>query len=250
MEGRVVARSDFTETLFALRFDAQIEAFSAGQFVRVGVWIERKGERIAELRPYSLVNAPEERPLEVVLTLVPESAGGVVSPALHRLRPGDALLVGRRPNGFFTLSEVPSAPTLWALSTGTGLGPFLSILATERAWQQFETIVLVHAVRYGRELIYRDRIEGFAARHGTRFRYVPIVSREDHPGALRGRIPALITSGELEARAGLTIERERCHVMLCGNPGMLADTTAVLEARGLTKHRLRKPGQITTEAYW
>jgi ferredoxin/flavodoxin---NADP+ reductase len=38
--------------------------------------------------------------------------------------------------------------------------------------------------------------------------------------------------------------------MLCGNPDMVADTTTVLEARGLRKHKRKEPGHITTEAYW
>ena len=38
-------------------------------------------------------------------------------------------------------------------------------------------------------------------------------------------------------------------VMICGNPAMVADSTAALEAKGLTKNRRRHPGQITTEVY-
>jgi ferredoxin--NADP+ reductase len=39
-------------------------------------------------------------------------------------------------------------------------------------------------------------------------------------------------------------------VMICGNPDMVRDTTAVLEARGLKKNRRKDPGHITVEAYW
>lgn len=250
IEGRVVGRTDYTESLFALRFSAAIAPFEAGQFLRVGTHVVRDGAAVPELRPYSLVNAPDDDALEIVLTVVPEAAGGVVSPALHRMRAGDTVLVGPRANGFFTLAEVPSAPTLWALASGTGLGPFLSILATDRAWQQFDHVVLVHAVRHAAELTYRERIAALGQRYGERFRYLPVVSREPHSEALPGRIPALLTSGELEARAGLPLTPATSHVMICGNPDMLRDATAVLEARGLTKHRPRKPGQITTEAYW
>jgi ferredoxin--NADP+ reductase len=38
--------------------------------------------------------------------------------------------------------------------------------------------------------------------------------------------------------------------MLCGNPDMLKDSTAVLLARGLRKHRRRSPGQISVESFW
>jgi ferredoxin/flavodoxin---NADP+ reductase len=38
--------------------------------------------------------------------------------------------------------------------------------------------------------------------------------------------------------------------MLCGNPEMVKDTKAALEAKGFEKNLRRKPGQITMEHYW
>jgi len=80
--------------------------------------------------------------------------------------------------------------------------------------------------------------------------YVPIVSREDSTGALKGRIPALISDGQLEAAANLKIEPETTHIMLCGNQNMIADARSVLAEKGLRKHLRRKPGHITTEQYF
>ncbi len=251
LEGRVLARIEHNSQLLSLRFAAAIEPFESGQFLRVGTWIHRAdGSASAELRPYSLVNAPHEDTLEIVFNVIPAEAGGLVSPALARLQVGDTILVGPRANGFFTPSEVPKAEVLWALATGTGIGPFLSMLACEPIWQKFERIVLVQAVRHAADLIYRERIAQFAQCRGARFQHIRVVSREEAPGALRGRIPALIASGALEAATSLNLSVDNSHVMLCGNPDMLHDTTAVLEARGLTRHRPRKPGQFSTEAYW
>ncbi|MBL8308782.1 MAG: ferredoxin--NADP reductase [Burkholderiales bacterium] len=256
IEGRITGRRDFSDSLFALQFAADIEPFVAGQYCRLGLPLtgvaDDPGAMAATLtmRPYSLVNAPEERPYEVIITLVPASAGGVLTPALHRLQPGDAVCVGPRAHGFFSLPEVPAAPVLWALATGTGNGAFLAMLKTARAWEQFERVVLVHAVRHANELTYREQVAELATRYGTRLHYVPVVSREAVADALTGRIPALIATGELERRAGITLSAETAHCMLCGNPQMVADTLAVLESKGLRKHRRRTPGQITTEAYW
>jgi ferredoxin--NADP+ reductase len=77
-----------------------------------------------------------------------------------------------------------------------------------------------------------------------------VVSREDVPGALRGRIPALVRDGRLEAQAGLGLAARTSQVMLCGNPDMLKDTTAVLAERGMRKNRRRTPGHITVESFW
>src|SRR5690606_34920063 len=97
----------------------------------------------------------------------------------------------------------PDAEQLWMLSTGTGLGPFLSILKTDAPWKRFKQIVLVHAVRHGVELTYRDQIERLLNDHPEQWRMVSFVSREEHPGALSGRIPEAIADGRLEKAVGL-----------------------------------------------
>ena len=127
---------------------------------------------------------------------------------------------------------------------------YLSILKTEEPWRRYERIVLVHAVRTVSELTYRDTIEALQREHAGQFVFVPVVSREQTPYTLQGRIPDMIEDGRLEARAGLPLDPARSQLMLCGNPGMVKDTTEALEARGFTKNRRREPGQITTEKYW
>jgi ferredoxin--NADP+ reductase len=117
-------------------------------------------------------------------------------------------------------------------------------LRTETPWRRFRNVVVVHAVRYARELTYVDVIRQ------TRARYVSFVSREQAAGSLTGRIPAAIADGRLEAAAGLALGASTSHVMLCGNPQMLRDASAALTARGLRKHRRRAPGHITVESFW
>jgi ferredoxin--NADP+ reductase len=145
---------------------------------------------------------------------------------------------------------VPSAAALWCLATGTGLGPFLSILRTADPWEKFERVVLVHAVRYSRDLSYADEIARVAAAQTGRFTFIPFVSRELHHGALQGRIPGALSDGRLEAWAGVPLTPENAHAMLCGNPEMVRETQTVLEARGMRRHRRREPGHFTLETYW
>jgi ferredoxin/flavodoxin---NADP+ reductase len=250
IEGRIVGRKDHTDSLFSLQFDAPLESFVAGQFCRVGLQLQtEKGDEIV-MRPYSLVNAPHERPFEIVLIKVDKASGGVLTPALFDIKAGDPLYVAPRANGFFSMPEVPDADVLWGLSTGTAIGPYLSFMKTDAPWSKFKKIVFVHAVRTAEELTYRDQIDAISKAHPDQFQYIPFVSREDYPGAIRGRIPNAITDGSLEARAGVKLTAETAHCMLCGNPDMVADTTAILEARGLRKHKRKEAGHITTEAYW
>lgn len=243
VEGRVIERIDWSGRLHSLRIEAKIEPFRAGQFTKLGLPI---GEEIVG-RPYSFVNAPGEPLLEFYFSTLPE---GPLSPRLAALRPGDAVQVAPNPNGFLVLDEAPPAIHLWLLATGTGIGPFLSILKTEEPWQRFRRVVLVHAARTADELAYRRAIARIAEAQPKRFAYIPFLSREAADYAMRGRIPAAIADGRLEARAGLALEPALAHVMLCGNPAMVTDATAALAARGLRKHRRKEPGQISTESYW
>lgn len=252
IEGRVVGRTDFSDSLFALRFVAPIEPFVAGQYCRAGVLTPggAAGGDTLVMRPYSLVNAPGQTPQEILVTRVPPEQGGVVSPALHGLKVGDPICVGPRANGFFSMPEVPDAEVLWCLATGTGIGPFVSILRTAAPWQKFARVVVVHAARYAAELAWRDEFEAMVRARAGAFSYVPFVSREVVSGALPGRIPAALADGRLEAQAGVALTAASSHCMLCGNPQMVSETLALLESRGLRKHRRKTPGQITTESYW
>ncbi len=240
--GKVVEKKMWTDQLYSLKVDANIESFRAGQFGRLALEID--GQTVA--RSYSFVNAPNERPYEFYSIIVPE---GPLSPRLQAMGPGDEVFLAPKGAGFLTLADVPPGENLWLLSTGTALGPFLSILKTDDPWPRFKKIVLVHAVRQAKELSYRETIEKFSS-HGDQFVYVPFVSREDTDFAIKGRVPSAIADGSLEARAGAVITAEKSQVMICGNPDMVHDTRAILEARGLKLNKRKEPGQISVENYW
>ena len=243
VQGTVAENKHWTDRLYSLKIDAAIKPFQPGQFGRLGLDID--GESI--VRPYSFVNAPGEPFLEFYSITVPD---GVLSNHLRHLEPGAPLWIAAAAAGFFTLDEVPEGRDLWMFSTGTALGPFLSILKTDLPWQRFEKIVLVHAVRHAEELTYQDTIQKFAKRDPEKFIMIPFVSREPSEVAMPGRIPPAIQSGALEKRAGLSIHSDYSQVMICGNPDMVKDTTDVLKERGLKKNRRRERGHITTENYW
>lgn len=249
ISGRVTAVTHWTDTLFSLQVQAELSPWVAGQFTKLALDLpmDAVGDIQRVGHAYSLVNAPGQAELEFYIVLIPH---GRLSPHLHRLVPGDTVWVGSRPTGFLTAEEVPSADTLWLLSTGTALGPYLSLMEEGAIFAKFRQVVLVHGVRWGRELNYQGAIQALQQRWTGRLQYVPFVSREDWTGALAGRIPAAIVDGRLEQRVGLPLQAETSQVMLCGNPEMVRDTLAVLQARGLRKHLRRAPGHISMENYW
>jgi len=242
LSGRVIQNRHWTESLFSLRVEGAALSFQAGQFVRIALNIN--GERVA--RAFSFVNPPSDPVLEFYGVIVPE---GPLSPPLARLRKGDRLFVADNPSGFLVLGEVPAAEDLWLVATGTGIAPFLSILRTETPWQRYRRVILGHAVRRASELVYADMIDAVARERGGQFVRINFTSREKTANALEGRIPAAIRDGRLEAKAQ-PISPDRSQFMLCGNPQMLKDVAAELNARGLRKNRRRTPGHITVESFW
>jgi len=134
------------------------------------------------------------------------------------------------------------------LATGTGVGPFLSILKSNDVWQRFEKVVLGYSVRDHSELSYQEQISAIKQQHGEQFLFVPFVTREKVDGAMNQRITASIEDGSFEQRAGISID-EDSHIMMCGNSAMISSVTEALGKRGLRKHRRREPGHITTEKY-
>jgi ferredoxin--NADP+ reductase len=243
IEGTVVGQKQWTDRLFSLQVDADVGSFEPGQWAKLALPVA--GELVA--RPYSFVNAPKERPHEFYYNIVPD---GHLTARLARLEARDVVFLAPAPGGTFTLSEVPDADNLWLIGTGTGLGPFLSMLKTEAPWRRFRKVVLVHAVRHAADLTYRKTIDALIASHGDQFRPVAFVSRERHRGSLEGRIPRAIADERLERAAGAELSARAAQVMLCGNPDMVLDVTEALKARGMRRHRRREPGHLGVEPYW
>lgn len=244
LDAKVVKRTDWNDHLFSLTCScADFPGFTPGQFTKFGVM--RDGKIIS--RPYSLVNGGNNSELEIIAVPV---AAGVLSPELHTMQPGDDIKVMAPATGFLVLDEVPDSQNLWLLATGTGVGPFLSILSRDEVWQRFAKITLVYAVRHINDLAYLDDIRNWQQQYPQRFSFIPVVSRQLMPGALQGRIPALLASGQIQQQSQQSLNATDSQVMLCGNPQMITTVLEVLTDMGLKKHLRRSPGQISMERYW
>ncbi|WP_294033270.1 ferredoxin--NADP reductase [uncultured Moraxella sp.] len=257
----VLSKTVWSDTLFSFtttRPDGF--RFEAGQFVRLGVnpseLHANQGNDVPDeriFRAYSVASSPYDEVLEFFSVVVPD---GAFTSQLQHLQVGDTLWLNPMPFGFLTLSryQEPAPKTLWLLSTGTGLAPFLSMLQDLYTWENYQNIILVYSARTSAELAFQDKIHELAktfsemSEQAVNFRYIPIVTREAVEGCLQARIPTLIERGELEQAAGLAFDADS-HVMLCGNPQMVDDTKEALKAKGLTMNR-RGVGNIAVENYW
>ncbi|UDG81000.1 Flavodoxin/ferredoxin--NADP reductase [Candidatus Hartigia pinicola] len=242
--GTVVEAKFWPNSLFSLIINAPIKPFTAGQYTKIS--LEVNGERIQ--RAYSYVNAPSDDRLEFYFVIIPN---GILSPKLAKLSVGDTLQITDEAAGFFVLNAIPTSKNLWMLATGTAIGPFLSILQEGKDFERFEKIILLHAVRYQKDLSYLPLLQKLAKNFSKKLHLITVVSREKCEGSLYGRVPDLIKSHELEQAAGVSLDANNSHVMLCGNPEMLKDTLNVLKnTRAMDKHLRRKPGHVSSEKYW
>lgn len=241
-QGTIVDKRVWDDGLFTLSVRApEVAKFEAGQFLQLGIELPEGHLH----RPYS-VASPHGATLEFFVVLVED---GRLTPKLWRLKPGDRLDVSEKAAGSFTLSNCPQAKTLWLISTGTGLAPYIAMLRSGELWKSYDRVVVVQGVRHERDLAYRQELEAVQARFAGRFCYAPVVSREIVARALTGRITTCIQNGSLEEMAGEAFS-EGCCVMLCGNPDMLDEVEALLVEQGLARHKRNQAGNIVVERYW
>ena len=243
ISGSLKKRKVWSDGLFSLTVDCPgVAPFEPGQFLQVGLQLADKHLH----RPYS-VASPHGRELEFFIVRVDH---GELTPRLWSLDVGQSIDVCKKATGSFTLNHTPVAKNLWLLATGTGLAPYIAMLREPRIWASYERIVLVHGIRYLTDLAYTEELEEYHDTHPGRLVFVPVISRALAVHGYQGRITQAIESGKLEELAGTPMSSDQSAVMMCGNPQMLDDVEAILNARGMRKHRRNEPGHYVVERYW
>ena len=230
---RVLQVHHWTDTLFSFNTTRSKQfRFENGHFVTIG--LEVGGKPL--LRAYSVASANHAEHLEFLSIKVPN---GPLTSRLQHLEVGDEILVSRKPTGTLLISDLSPGKHLYLLSTGTGLAPFMSIIRAPETYERFERIILVHGVRYERELAYHDYImnelpedEFLGECVRSQLVYYPTVTRE--PFRHNGRVTELIDNGKLFSDIGMPpLDPANDRAMICGSQAMLKDTCDVLAARGL-----------------
>jgi ferredoxin--NADP+ reductase len=262
----IAQRITLTEHLIILKIKPRgwaIPAFAAGQFTQLGLseaFIQSHvapGEStLADAdklikRSYSVASAPETGEyLEFYINLVP---GGTFTPALFSLTVGDTLWMNPVFDGRLVMTHVPRHQRLFMIATGTGIGPFLSMLRSTELDLAARQVDLIHGVRYPADLAYADELRTLAADQPN-FRYYPVVSRAGESALPwtgdRGHVQnvwqrhfqPLVETGALTP--------ENTHIFLCGNPAMVMEMLGDLQASGFPRHLPRQPGAVHIERYW
>ena len=248
LEERVLSVHHWTDRLFSFTTTRdQALRFSNGHFTMIGL----KGENGKPLlRAYSIVSANYEENLEFLSIKVPD---GPLTSKLQHIKPGDKIIVGRKPTGTLLIDYLLPGKNLYLLSTGTGMAPFLSVIRDPETYERFEKVILVHGVREVKELAYHDYLTQELPKHeflgemvSKQFLYYPTVTREPYQN--QGRLTDAIESGKLFTNLGLPpFDAARDRVMICGSPQMLKDLKRMLENRHFKEGNTTTPGDFVIE---
>ncbi len=220
--------------------------FKNGQFTMMG--LEVNGRPL--LRAFSMVSANYDDDLEFFSIKV---ENGPLTSRLQHIKPGDRILVGKKPTGTLVIDNLRDGKRLYLLSTGTGLAPFMSVIRDPETYERYSRVILVHGCRQVSDLAYRDWLtselhecEFLGEMFKEKLIYYPTVTRETFERS--GRITELMTSGKLYEDVGMPqLNRDEDRVMVCGGPGMLSDIRTILMAQGWEEGNMGEPGDFVIE---
>lgn len=224
--------------------------FQPGQYSRLGL---PDDDGSVVWRPFSVTSGPQDEFLEYYGVLVP---GGLFTGLLGKLTAGAGIWIEKQVYGFMTIDRFVDGEDLWLLSTGTGLGPFISILRDETVWGKFRRIIVGHGVKRSTDHSYREVLQGLQSTPrpsgAASLHVIEAVTREEGTAhdQLHGRLTVLLEDGQLERAAGVKMASETSRVMMCGNPAMIDDMRKLLHGRDMRPCRRVLPGQFVTENYW
>jgi ferredoxin--NADP+ reductase len=229
---RVLSVNHWSDRLFSFKTTRDPNfRFESGHFVMLG--IELGGKPL--MRAFSIASPYYCDVLEFLSIKVP---GGPLTSQLQYIAPGRELIVSNKPVGTLVVRDLRPGRTLYLLATGTGLAPFMSIIQDPETYEKFERVVLAHGVRTRQELAYAEYITE-ALPHdpflgetvAAKLLYYPTVTRE--PYRNMGRLTHLMASAKLSSDLGLSSpDPQFDRAMICGSAQMLADMSALLDARG------------------
>jgi len=243
----VLSVKHWTDRLFSFRISRPAAfRFRSGEFVMLGLFNEGK----PLLRAYSIASPAWDEELEFFSIKVPD---GPLTSRLQHVRPGDKILLGRKPTGTLTLDALTPAKKLYMFSTGTGIAPFVSLIRDPETYEKFDNVVLTHTCRTVAELQYGYDVVGSLKEdpligefvEGRLIHDTSVTQDEYHR---TGRITTRIESGSLFQEIDTApLHPETDRVMICGSMDMLKDTATLVESFGFTEGSNATPGDYVIE---
>lgn len=182
---------------FKLDFD-----FKPGQVVKIGLTPD------VPPRIYSICSGNHEEEVRILFNI---KEGGVLTPKLGSLIPGDKIRVSK-PYGSFTDNEKPA----WWIASGTGIAPFYSMFRSGL----YANKKLIHGVRFLNQFYFEDELEWTLGDE----KYMRCCSQESSCNTFPGRVTGYLA--ELE-------EFPPVNYFICGSAIMVVEVRDLLIERGV-----------------
>lgn len=246
-EETVLEVKHYTDRLFSFRTTRPASfRFRSGEFVMIGLMVEGK----PVLRAYSIASPAWDEELEFFSIKVPD---GPLTSRLLEIKPGDKVLLGKKPTGTLVLDALLPGKRLYMFSTGTGIAPFISLMRDPDTYAAYDEIILTHTCRqvaeleYGKEQVAALKDDPLVGEEAPqKLTHYTSVTQEDYP--VKGRVTDHIKSGELFERLGVPpLNPETDRVMICGSMAFLKDVAGLTESFGLTEGSNAAPSTYVIE---
>lgn len=208
--------------------------FVPGQFITFLFDVDGKTKR----RSYSVASRPDQTDLiEIAVSYVD---GGIATERLFGMKPGDQF-PAMGPAGRLVLKADDNKQRYVLVGTGTGIAPYRAMLSSmaERITEGNFSVDLVLGARHRCDLLYGEDFKAFSNEHNE-FRYHAQLSREEpqEPFENKGYVQTCFDR--------LNLNPETDAVYLCGNPDMIDECFAELQAVGFESADIRREKYISS----
>jgi ferredoxin/flavodoxin---NADP+ reductase len=190
-----------TDDAFVLTIEEKYD-FLPGQVLAISI------DRSISPRLYSICSGNQENQLEILFNI---KAGGMLTPALSKLKPGDELLVSN-PFGSFLGDNQPA----WWIAAGTGIAPYRSMIRSGLGKHN----MLIHGSRTTDGFFFESEFMSLFGDH-----YVRCCSQETKDGVYPGRLTQWLRGQHLIPPA--------LRYYLCGSAEMVVEVRDILISRGV-----------------
>lgn len=144
----VLSVTHYTDSLFRFTMTRpQGFRFRSGEFAMIGLMVEDK----PIFRAYSIASPAWAEELEFFSIKVQD---GPLTSHLQAIKPGDQVLMRKKPTGTLVLDALTPGRRLYMFSTGTGIAPFASLIRDPETYEKYEEVILTHTTRNIAELKY------------------------------------------------------------------------------------------------
>ena len=243
---KVLSVQHYTDRLFKFRVTRPKSfRFQSGQFVMIGLEVD--GQPL--MRAYSMASPAWDDEVEFFSIKVPN---GPLTSRLQHIKVGDTILMSGRAVGSLVIQSLKPGRRLFLVSTGTGIGPFASIIRDPDTYDRFEHVYLTHTCRevaeltYGKEIVKALEEDPLCSEFSSQLTHYTSVTREEYP--YQGRITHLLENSKFFDDLGITnFDREFDRVMICGSIEMNRDMKEILEAQGFIEGSRREKGEFVIE---